>query len=207
MSNENPFEPELEKYWKRRYDLFEKWDDGIAFDRDAIFSIKPEALAIEAIAMTKAPTVVDVMCGVGGIAIAAARLGRKVIASDISSSCVDMAKNNASIYRVDDFIRFTVQDFTATVESSLSNANEKMCFYFDPPWGGPSYYNLEKFLFENFSPDPTGCLKRVSEAGHEILIACPKNFDLNQIGLISKSFDSRVSQSHIGIMGINVHIE
>ena len=61
--------PELEKYWKQRFRLFSKFDEGIQLDRESWFSVTPEAIAIHIAERCQSDLIVDAFCGVGGNAI------------------------------------------------------------------------------------------------------------------------------------------
>ncbi len=91
-----PFGPELQKYWDRRYFLFSAWDSGIQTDAEGIFSVKPESLAMTIAQTLPGQVVLDAFCGIGGSAIAFARMGKTVIAIDNHTGRIAMAKNNCS---------------------------------------------------------------------------------------------------------------
>jgi tRNA/tmRNA/rRNA uracil-C5-methylase (TrmA/RlmC/RlmD family) len=62
--------------------------------------------------------VIDAMCGVGGTAIALARLGKVVVAVDSDERKLEMARHNASIYGVAsaiEFIHAHARDYLAAV--------------------------------------------------------------------------------------------
>ncbi|MEO1056297.1 MAG: 50S ribosomal protein L11 methyltransferase [Actinomycetota bacterium] len=61
-----------------------------------------------AVAAGRAPSVLDVGCGTGVLAIVAARLGaRAVVATDTSGAAVDVARHNVATNGVDDVVRVT----------------------------------------------------------------------------------------------------
>ncbi|KAF8572311.1 hypothetical protein P879_00693 [Paragonimus westermani] len=64
----NPLgDPALLKYWNRRYELFERFDQGIQLDKESWFGVTPESIArYQASAQAGCDLVVDVFCGVGG---------------------------------------------------------------------------------------------------------------------------------------------
>ena len=58
------------KYWRQRYSLFSKYDEGIELDEEGWFSVTPEAVAARhADLCGAAAVVIDAFAGVGGNAI------------------------------------------------------------------------------------------------------------------------------------------
>jgi trimethylguanosine synthase len=172
----NPFDDAVEKYWARRHELFSRFDEGIQLDRESLFSIKPEKFALQIAANFPEHTVVDGMCGVGGVTIALARLGKQVIAVDIDESRIELASHNARIYGVRDAIRFEcadIREFVGTVKG--------VGLYLDPPWGGPDYYKLETFQLRDFSPDVSGVISAALSAGCHVGLSVPQNFDMDEL--------------------------
>ena len=51
-----PYNPELAKFWWRRYEFFSNWGTGVALDAESWFSITPEAIANgQVLQLTTAP--------------------------------------------------------------------------------------------------------------------------------------------------------
>ncbi|VDP82267.1 unnamed protein product [Schistosoma mattheei] len=63
----------LPKYWKRRYDLFERFDEGVQLDEESWYSITPEAIARHQAKTCSCDLLVDAFAGVGGNTIQFAR--------------------------------------------------------------------------------------------------------------------------------------
>ncbi len=58
---------ELQKYWRQRYRLFSRFDDGVRLDRESWFSVTPEKIARhQAERLCNAEVIVDAFCGAGG---------------------------------------------------------------------------------------------------------------------------------------------
>ncbi len=180
----NPFGAELDKYWDRRYDLFDRFDQGIQLDKESLFSIKPEAVALQIAARLPSSRVIDAMCGAGGVTIAAARLGKQVIALDLDPAKVEMCRNNATVYGVQDSIDFRSGDACSLVASEFPAAT----LYMDPPWGGPDYYRKENFLMSDFALDPRDLIDAFLAAGHPAALSVPTNFDLREIRSLAREF-------------------
>ncbi|VDM34456.1 unnamed protein product [Hydatigera taeniaeformis] len=146
----------VEKYWAQRYRLFSRFDSGIQFNREGLFSVTPEVIAVHHARrlanMLDGPpsshTVLDLFTGIGGNCIQLAVVGFNVVTVDISESMLQMAKANARIYGVHkritfvhadvfDFLRDTHQRFSATLAS--------------PPWGGPTYSSSTVFSLSSLT--------------------------------------------------------
>ena len=104
-----------EKFWKRRYKLFSKFDQGIIIDSlESWYSVTPEAIARDQaeycyeMLNSRNITILDGYCGIGGNSIQFAKIFHKVIAIDIDPIKIEAAKNNAKIYGVEDKIEFIV---------------------------------------------------------------------------------------------------
>ena len=98
-------------------------------DEEGLYSLTPEALAME-VAADCSGRVLDATCGVGGLAIALARQGCRVVAVDTSAERIAMARHNASLYGVPLDLR--VMD-AREVEGPFDHV------VVDPPWGGRGY--------------------------------------------------------------------
>jgi len=145
----------LHKYWYQRYTLFKKYDEGIRLDDESWFSVTPEDIAAQIAEKCRCGTIVDAFCGAGGNAIQFASTceqgksrkpsmllpiltGVTVIAIDIDPAKLALAKHNAAIYGVLDYITFIEGDFMELCKSTLLNYNIDAVFL-SPPWGGVDY--------------------------------------------------------------------
>lgn len=63
----------VRKYYWQRYRLFSRWDEGIQFDKEGLFSVTPEALALHTAVRCSCHVVIDAFAGIGGNAIQLAR--------------------------------------------------------------------------------------------------------------------------------------
>ena len=105
------YSPRISKYWAQRYRLFSRYDEGIRLDEEAWYSVTPEKIAEDIARKMSCHLVVDAFCGVGGNAIQFAKTCSRVIAIDIDSKKIEMARHNARVYGVEDKIDFIVGDF------------------------------------------------------------------------------------------------
>ncbi|XP_058097168.1 uncharacterized protein LOC131242498 isoform X1 [Magnolia sinica] len=102
---------DIGKYWRQRYLLFSRFDEGVKMDEEGWFSITPEAIARHHASRCSNGTVIDCFTGVGGNAIQFAMRSNHVIAIDIDPQKIDYAQHNAAIYGVDEKIDFIKGDF------------------------------------------------------------------------------------------------
>lgn len=121
------FEPETQ----RRRRLFSRWYEGIQFDDEGLVSATPEALAEDFVAGIDG-WVLDGTCGIGSLAIAAARRpGARVLAVDTNAARLEMAQHNAALYGVRLGLRH------GSVLDVLWEPHDVLLL--DPPWGGRDY--------------------------------------------------------------------
>jgi trimethylguanosine synthase len=183
-SSENPFGPGLQKYWDRRYEYFSLWDRGIQTDAEGLYSVIPEVVGDAQAKHIQGTHVIDGFAGIGGSAIAFARAGKRVTAIEKDRSRIAMAKHNAQIYGVGDAITFIQGDFfnvAARIEADTINL--------DPPWGGPEYKELGKFLLEHFSPDGNELLRFSLGRVNEIVLRVPTIFDTSELDRLKVSYN------------------
>ena len=110
------------------------------------YSVTPEKIARHIAEVCKCGLVVDAFCGVGGNAIQFARTCDRVIAVDIDSEKIAMARNNARVYGVEDKIEFIVGDFFKVAPRLIADA-----VFLSPPWGGPEEVSSSLIIFFFFS--------------------------------------------------------
>ncbi|KAJ1966132.1 Trimethylguanosine synthase [Dipsacomyces acuminosporus] len=176
----------LKKYWAQRMGYFWRFDQGIQIDEEGWYSVTPEAIAdstAERIAQLYNDKqaekgygrlcVVDAFCGVGGNAIKFAEWCEHVIAIDIDPVRLEMARNNARVYGVDDRIEFILGDFYHLAPQIKADA-----VFLSPPWGGPDYIGADVFGLDQL-PIHTGkeWLERARLISSNVIYYLPKNCD------------------------------
>nr|MDQ3036177.1 trimethylguanosine synthase [Myxococcota bacterium] len=126
-----PWRPRAE----RRRELFSRWDRGVRYDDEGLFSATLEALA-DQIARGASGVVIDGTCGIGSIAIALARRPEvtRVIAVDLDAARLEMARHNAGLYEVAGKISFVHGDVRDVIARERPDR-----LVLDPPWGGRDY--------------------------------------------------------------------
>jgi trimethylguanosine synthase len=186
-----PFGPELQKYWNRRYELFARFDLGIAVDEEGLYSAVPEEAALSVASIVRGTVVLDAFCGVGGSAIGMARAGLSVIALDIDAQRVCMARHNASIYEVGERIEFLTGDFR-----KVASTVEADSVYLDPRWGGPNYRSFKNFQLKDFEPDGRLLLDLSMNFFQQVLLRAPLNFDVGGEEMKRYGIDVHPDESH-----------
>ncbi|XP_073348246.1 trimethylguanosine synthase [Pagrus major] len=179
-------EPELAKYWAQRYRLFSLFDEGIKLDREGWFSVTPERIA-EHIALrvehsfSDSQLVIDAFCGVGGNAIQFALTGKRVLAIDIDPVRLDLARHNATVYRVADRIDFVQGDFLQLAPRLRGDV-----VFLSPPWGGPDYLTAEVFDIKTMmEPDGFEIFRLAKLISDNIVYFLPRNADMDQVASLA----------------------
>lgn len=170
----------LLKYWRKRFSLFSRFDEGIRLDRESWFSVTPEKVAKHMAERLKCHIIVDGFCGSGGNAIQFAHTCDKVIAIDIDPVKLEMAKHNAEIYKVAHKIEFILGDF---LQMAVGGKLKADIVFLSPPWGGPKYKNKKEFDIEKYLlPVKASELVEVSRnISENIALFLPRNSSVKQI--------------------------
>ncbi|XP_066583033.1 trimethylguanosine synthase isoform X2 [Prorops nasuta] len=174
----------LMKYWLKRYSLFSKFDQGIKLDRESWFSVTPEKIAEHIAQRCKCDTIIDAFCGAGGNSIQFAFTCERVYAIDIDPAKIELARNNAKVYGVEDRIEFIVGDFFELAPRLIADV-----VFLSPPWGGPSYIKSETFdLSDIMYPIGGTKLFQVAKGITEhVAYFLPRNVDTMQLAMLSGS--------------------
>ncbi|KAL1383660.1 hypothetical protein HDK64DRAFT_289627 [Phyllosticta capitalensis] len=181
----------IRKYFHQRYNLFEKYDDGILLTDDAWFGVTPENVAklriiathVGKAAGSEKTTIIDAFAGVGGNAIAFALSGRweRVFAIEKDPETLKCAKHNAEIYGVANKIWWIQGDCLEIIPKRFPGMKEAVVFA-SPPWGGVSYRHQPVFDLEIMQPYGLKELYRaLTKASKDLVLYLPRTSDLNQI--------------------------
>lgn len=170
------------KYYYQRYSLFSKYDDGIQLDYDSWFSVTPENIAkhiaermLNSLGDKEHYVIVDGMCGCGGNAIQFARRSPKVrvIAIEILQERLDMARNNARIYGVEDQCDFIQGDFCEVIKT----VGPVDAIFMSPPWGGINYIDSERYSLNSMTPNGYDLIRMCRKLTENIAMLLPRNVD------------------------------
>ncbi|GJX67951.1 RNA cap guanine-N2 methyltransferase [Tanacetum coccineum] len=178
------YSPVISKYWRQRYLLFSKYDDGIKMDEEGWFSATPECIAKHHAFRCGNGIVVDCFTGVGGNAIRFAPKCTHIIAIDIDPKKIEYAQHNAAVYGVKDHIEFITGDCFILAQNLKADA-----VFLSPPWGGPEYTKARNFdINAMLKPHDGQFLFNVAkEIAPRIVMFLPRNVDIDQLAELSLS--------------------
>jgi trimethylguanosine synthase len=183
----------MRKYYRRRYQLFSRFDDGILMDNESWFSVTPEKTAYHIAAQCYRKmgnrsdlVVLDAFCGSGGNTIQFCKFFDNVISSDIDFTKLQSAQHNCQIYGVQEKVRFVMQDFFQlhdTLKLDGQNDFKIDLIFLSPPWGGITYLNNRLVDISEFPLDGFKiflyCLNKLK--CKNIVYFLPRNSNLEQI--------------------------
>lgn len=174
--------PQLLKYWYRRFQLFHKFDEGVQLDAESWFSVTPEELAKHTAERLRCDLIIDAFCGAGGNAIQFAFTCERVIAIDIDPLKLEMARHNAQVYGVADRIEFICGDFV-----KLSPSLQADVVFLSPPWGGPEYLQAGVFDLEScMAPLGGSNLYHIAKGITEnVAMYLPRNINTDQLAVLA----------------------
>ena len=118
--------------------------------------------------------ILDGTGGLGGNTISFAKYFNHVTSFEINKERYEMLKNNIKLYNLNNVN--TIND--DSIKYILDNNNDYDIYFFDPPWGGPSYKNKEKISLKisNYK-----LYELANYLNNKLLIyKLPLNYDLNE---------------------------
>jgi len=168
----------LTKYWCNRYRLFSKYDQGILLDAESWFSVTPEKVSKHIAERCRCDVLIDAFCGAGGNAIQFAFTCERVIAIDIDPKKIELARNNAKVYGVEDRIEFIIADFFEIGKRLVGDV-----VFLSPPWGGPEYTQQETYNLNSILPPAggQGLLKFAQHISPNIAFYLPRSVNTQQL--------------------------
>ncbi len=173
----------LKPYWDNRYNLFSKFDEGIRYDAEGLWSIKPEESASEIAKLIGGKRIVDAFCGIGGSTIAFALTGKEVIAIELNEFRLECAKHNAKIYGVDKQIKFILGD-----SQKIVNQLNFDSIYLDPPWVGNDYFLDYKSGIRRLSKKTKFLIGIAKKNKCKMGCTVPNTFDYNELRSFKNNF-------------------
>ena len=198
------------KYWKKRYEIFAKVDEGVYMTAELWYSVTPEDVAIFTAKLVKwllpeAKHILDVCCGGGGNAIQFGKLFDSVGAIDINRNNLYCTTHNAGIYDVEDKVWTFEGDWremapigdnvplrTDWIPSNIlakrsTGLNPFDCAFLSPPWGGPLYTQTKTFDLSKMSPFSLRELAmQMKRYADNYMMFLPKNSNLQQLREVTK---------------------
>lgn len=173
------------KYWRQRYLLFSKFDDGVQMDDEGWYSVTPEAIANHHAKRCASALACDLFAGVGGNAIALANTCGRVLAIDHNRGRLDMAIHNAEVYGVSERLEFVCGESI----SLLSNLKADVIFL-SPPWGGIDYSRGGKeFSLTDINVagiDGIELLKRCLAITPHVAVFLPRNTSVEELAMFTE---------------------
>lgn len=183
------------KYWRKRYRIFSKYDEGVFLTSELWYSVTPEQTAKAIALMVKklipeCKTVLDICCGGGGNTIQFAYLFDSVGGVDINPTNVLCSKHNCNIYGVSDKTWFVTGDWRELSKRKdwlPSTIHGEFDFAFcSPPWGGPNYTHQDTFDLSSMMPfNLRELCESMAPISKHFGFYLPRNLDFDQIREIS----------------------
>lgn len=100
-----------------------------------------------------------------------------MIAIDIDPIKVELAKNNAQVYGVEDRIEFINGDFFQLAPTLKADV-----IFLSPPWGGPDYNKQPSYNLSSIKPiDGANLYKIACEITPNIAFYLPRNVNTHQV--------------------------
>ena len=150
-------------------------------DTEGHFSATPRCIAERHGELLAAPrlAVIDPFCGAGADAIAAAKAGATVLASDHNSGRVDLARQNAHHFGIEkERLNFRCGDAIELIREGLQ-FHPGATLFLDPPWGGVGW-NREAMDFTTlFGTWPE--LSQLCQLAGRVVLKLPRTFDLRTL--------------------------
>ncbi|CCH40503.1 hypothetical protein BN7_36 [Wickerhamomyces ciferrii] len=185
---------DTKKFWKQRYSLFKKFDQGVFMTSELWYSVTPEDVALFVAKFIKAcnpdlKTIADVCCGGGGNSIQFARKFEKVIALDINDDNLYCTKKNCEIYGVGDKVECVQADWIKMIDTEYYQylKDEVDLVFCSPPWGGPAYKGKDFFDLDLLLPLPIKeLLISFKEISSNIVLFLPRNSNLERLSEVTR---------------------
>lgn len=171
-----PLGARLQPYWDVRDRLFSRFDDGVKFDKEGLYSAKPEKSAQGIADLIKGNIIVDAFGGIGGSSIAFALSGKEVFYVDTNPVRLKYAKHNAKLYEVSDKIEFILGNCLDMVPQLNYDS-----LYCDPPWVGEEFFTDRRIIPRKLTNNGKKLITLAKNAKSLIGFTVPNNFDYNQI--------------------------
>lgn len=192
MHNFNTLPQNCQKFWKKRYDLFSLFDEGVYMTSELWYSVTPEPVGRFTAQLVKemlpeAKQVVDVCCGGGGNTIQFAKYFDSVGGIDIKPINVKCTEHNASVYELEN-VWTVIGDWNELSKRDDWKVNNDLIdfMFCSPPWGGTEYCRDEMDML-TMTPFPVDkLLKSMLKHCDNIGLFLPRSSNLNQLRTITK---------------------
>lgn len=180
-----PFGPEYQNYW----DLLSPRERSMNFDEYGLFALTPRCFSEPILRRIKGDTIVDACCSVGGMSIALAETGKRVIAVELDTRRIKLARKNATLFEVSHRIEFVNED----VLRALPQLDFDTVF-FDGQWSEEASTEALPFTLSHFSPDGTCFLQLCFELTDSVVVRTPVNFDFSELEQFNRPYDIEATE-------------
>lgn len=151
-------------------------------DDTGLESVVPEEVALRHASIIRGHKVFDAFSGLGGSAIAMAKMGKEVISADTNPERVEFARHNAGIYGVAQRISFLEGSFF-----DLAPKVEADAVFLDPQLRARAPGELGDFLLCHLDPDGKDILSASLANFDEVVMRVPKTLDMAELGQFGHS--------------------
>lgn len=169
------------KLWKRRLELFSKFDEGVKVDLNNWTECILERVAKVIAKRCKNGKVFDAFCGTGSNAIQFAR-HCQVIALDIDPLKIEYARHNATLYEVNGKVSFFQGDFMLLADQIKADV-----VFIDPPKCG--IVDTENCSLQEIYSEPplVDILRKAERCAKTVLLYLPKETNLDEVAWLIKA--------------------
>ncbi|CAD8061648.1 unnamed protein product [Paramecium primaurelia] len=179
---------QIQKFYRKRFFLFKKFNEGIQLDEESWYSVIPEEMSIHIANKLKASSpdsdVIDGFCGSGGLAIQLAKCFKTVICIDIDPIKINNITNNLQVYEsIATVIQMNFLEYTHT--------NQDFILIMCPPWGGLNYSH-QPYDLNSMKPSLEDLLTKGLQMTSKIVLQLPKNIDIQQLVSIFKDVTDKL---------------
>ena len=178
----------LKKYYRQRYHLFSRWDQGIVYDDIGLYSVTPEPLALHTAIRCSCGVAIDAFAGIGGNAIQLARTCNRVIAIDLDMQRIRYLQMNSAVYGVENKIDCICGD-SLVLLPSYKIGDILICrmhadvVLLAPPWGGVDYAQKDVFHLDDFPVGLNGkvIFETARRVTRDVVFVLPRTSDRREV--------------------------
>lgn len=206
MHNYTTLPSDCKKYWRKRYDLFSRFDDGVWLTAELWYSVTPEITAqftarLVKMLLPNAKNILDICCGGGGNTIQFGQEFELVGGIDVRPNNVKCSEHNCSLYGVENawFVCGDWNELSKSTDWIPSHILPKFDFVFcSPPWGGPKYKAQDVFDLAAMEPfNILGLCESISRFTDHFGLFLPRRLDLTQISEVTKQLYGKTAKTRV----------
>ncbi len=180
------------KYWAQRYRYWSRFDEGVTMSGDDWFSVTPEAIAVHIAQRARCGILIDPFCGCGGNSVRFAAQSRLVICIDKNPEALRAARANATVYGVANHMEFILGDAMELLPTMSADV-----IFLSPPWGGPAYSNVKKYVLHTMLAAPLDGVKvfhAARKASRNVIYFLPRNCDSRELAALADGRSGEVCE-------------